>query len=107
MTTATLSPSLPLPLPVAPSRTEVLELHCYADPSNAWLEVNRSTLAALGVDGDISTYSKQLAGIVYLDGFLDMPVFVRAATLAGIPLRTITHVVTERSPIHGMEPYAK
>ncbi len=48
------------------------------DPGHGWLEVPRSELSALGILGDISHYSFEGGGMVYLEEDCDAPRFSSA-----------------------------
>jgi len=48
------------------------------DPGHGWLEVTRKECEELGILGDISPYSYEKDGMVYLEEDLDVSVFLKA-----------------------------
>ena len=56
--------------------TEVFEF--YEDAGHGWLEVPKSLLKELGISDQISNYSYQKGGMVYLEEDADMSLFVSA-----------------------------
>lgn len=60
-----------------------IHLRKYDDPSHGWIAVPRQWLAALGIAGDISGYSYQRGGTVYLEEDQDATTFDRVAKSKG------------------------
>ncbi|MFA6619459.1 MAG: hypothetical protein WCT23_10395 [Candidatus Neomarinimicrobiota bacterium] len=50
----------------------------YSDSGHAWLQVPRVELAQLGILEQISGYSYELDGMVYLEEDCDMPIYIEA-----------------------------
>jgi hypothetical protein len=78
----------------------------YHDPGHAWLRVKRELVVHLGLENQISRYSYQRRGYVYLEEDFDLVQLLDAAKLAGIDLGKIEHRSSNRcSKIRNYEFY--
>jgi len=76
------------------------------DPGHAWLPVKRSLLSELGVAGDISRYSYQDGGMVYLEEDRDAGVFLEAWKQANPEQHThFSSEYVENTHIRGLQRY--
>ena len=66
------------------------------DPGHAWLEVPRLLIRALGIEEEISGYSYQRKGLVYLEEDLDAGILITALQDRGAEM-TIEHLETDES----------
>lgn len=57
----------------------------HTDPGHGWLEAPRAEVERLGLLDEISHYSYQRNGTLYLEEDCDMPRFLRAKDAAGEP----------------------
>lgn len=78
----------------------------YSDPGHGWAKVPRRLLHDLGIAREITPYSYQRKGHVYLEEDYDMGVLVHALRAKGIEFKFKEHVTRERpSRIRGYEQY--
>lgn len=77
----------------------------YADAGHGWLAVKRQTLMQFVELSNISPYSYQRGGTVYLEEDRDASVFLEAIRRAGVEFST-TNRYTERSPIRSYDSFA-
>ena len=82
-----------------------LNLIFYSDPGHAWLAVKKTLLDALGIAGEISSYSYMRGRTVYLEEDCDAPFFLRKAKEAGIVVRYTDKHTDARHPIRGYSRY--
>lgn len=58
----------------------------HSDAGHGWLEVPRKLVKALGIEAEISSFSYQKHGTVYLEEDSDAPKFIKAYTrVLGMP----------------------
>ena len=75
----------------------------FEDPGHGWLQVPIAELQALGIAGQISSYSYRRGEFAYLEEDCDYSRFVEARKAAGNPLQreNIATVYQENTPIRG------
>jgi len=78
----------------------------YSDPGHGWIAVPRAELVALGIDGQITSYSYQKGDMVYLEEDCDYATFANAKEQAGQPFNT-REVYQENTPIRNYQSYTK
>lgn len=61
----------------------------HTDPGHGWLEVSRAEVERLGLLGEISHYSYQRNGTLYLEEDCDMSRFLAAKDAAGEPFQIV------------------
>jgi hypothetical protein len=81
-------------------------LNYYTDPGHGWLAVSRTDLDALGIADQISPYSYQRAGRVYLEEDCDMTAYMIAADRSGWKVKIREHHAN-RSSIRNFDQYRK
>jgi len=69
-----------------------------SDPGHAWLEVPRTELVELEILGQVSSYSYQHNGMVYLEEDCDAGLFIDAM---GLTRDNIVDVYESVTPIRG------
>lgn len=77
----------------------------YTDPGHGWCAVKRSQLVALGIEAQISPYSYQRGGTVYLEEDCDASVYFAALKRAGIDPQYIEKHTDRRHPIRSYESF--
>jgi len=77
----------------------------FHDPGHGWLEVPRKELRALGITSQISTYSYQNKGMVYLEEDCDFAQFAKAKGWQKWPVDLIEEVYQDPTPIRNYYPY--
>lgn len=77
----------------------------HTDPGHGWLAVKRSELQRLGIEDQISAYSYQRGGTVYLEEDSDAYKFIQAKKAIG---EEVSHREShqERTPIRGYEGFS-
>jgi len=58
----------------------------HTDPGHGWLQVNRSELVRLGIADQVSNFSYERGGVVYLEEDCDASLFIKAKRDAGEPV---------------------
>lgn len=84
---------------------EVRTRTIFEDAGHAWLEVSRAELVELGIQGEISPFSYQKGGDVFLEEDCDLGVYVGALKARGIELK-FDRVYHDRSPVRGFHSYS-
>jgi len=74
------------------------QYYFHADPGHAWLAVKRKELIRLGIINQISSYSYQKGGTVYLEEDCDAGLFMDAKKKVGEPIE-IKETYKENTPI--------
>ena len=74
------------------------------DPGHGWVSVSRKLIDKLGIAADITPYSYQKGGTVYLEEDNDASTFYDAAVAAGMTVEFVT-TYTDRTPIRGYASY--
>ena len=74
------------------------------DPGHGWVSVPRKLIDQLGIAEDITPYSYQKGGTVYLEEDVDASTFAEAAEAAGIEVEFVT-TYAYTTPIRGYAPY--
>lgn len=80
-----------------------MRLFYYQDPGHGWLAVKRSMLQTLGIEREISRYSYQRGGTVYLEEDCDFARFHHAAKAAGWTVDYVPRHTDKRSPIRSYQ----
>lgn len=75
-----------------------------SDPGHGWGKVLRSTINELGIADQISPYSHQELGFVYLEEDCDLPVFITALKARGDTVNTVERYV-RRTHIRNLPNY--
>jgi hypothetical protein len=73
-----------------------MKVKYYTDPGHGWIAVKRSLLADWGILNQVSTYSYQRGGTVYLEEDCDAGLFFNAARAQGIQPELIERNTPER-----------
>lgn len=76
----------------------------FEDAGHGWAEVERAELEALGIAGDISSYSYQQGSKVYLEEDSDLTKYANARRLVSTEINWNNHY-QETSNIRNMEAY--
>lgn len=80
----------------------------YSDPGHAWAKVSRAELQRLNLLDQISSYSYQRKGFVYLEEDCDLSVYLVALRDAGATIKFKEMVSRERqSKIRGYDHFRK
>ena len=74
----------------------------FSDPGHGWLEVPIREIDALGIRGEISSYSYYDRGLAFLEEDSDLLVFLRAKHSRGETVE-LRHVHEEHTPIRGFQ----
>ena len=79
--------------------------HVYSDPGHGWCKVSRKTLAKLGIQDKITTYSYQRGDSVYLEEDCDLSTLIVALRAKGIQPKFIEHTTNKSSKIRSYSHY--
>ena len=85
--------------------TNTLKLNYFTDPGHGWVSVKRDTLAALGIAGQVSTYSYMRGASAYLEEDCDLSLLYNACDAKGIKIELTTKHTNNRSPIRSYAVY--
>ena len=75
----------------------------YSDPGHGWAAVKRKTLADLGILNQISGYSYQRGGTVYLEEDCDLSVLFAALRARGVQPQLEERRTDRNHPIRGYD----
>jgi hypothetical protein len=84
-----------------------MRLLCYTDAGHGWFKVDRALLEKLGIAGDISPYSYQRNGSVYLEEDCDAGHLFRALDERHITWTYRECHTNKTSKIRGYDSYKK
>lgn len=76
-----------------------MKIKYYSDPGHGWGAVKRKVLVEYGLMDQISPYSYQKGGTVYLEEDCDLPKLLTALSAKGIWIEHIQKHTEGRSPI--------
>jgi hypothetical protein len=79
----------------------------HEDPGHGWLQVPRSELVRLGIAGQVSSYSYQAAGDVFLEEDCDLSLFMEAKEAKGEPKPTFQRAYLYNTPIRHYASYTE
>jgi len=65
----------------------IRSFHLVADPGHSWLKVPVAELQRLGIESNISSHSYVRNGMAYLEGDVDLQVFLDARNAENEPLK--------------------
>lgn len=77
----------------------------YSDPGHGWGAVKRGLIQDLGLSMQISYFSYQKGGTVYLEEDCDLPTVVNALKSRGTEVKWIEKNTNRNSPIRSYERY--
>ncbi len=80
-------------------------IHFYEDPGHGWGKVGLKELVDLGIDQEISTYSYQRNGWVFLEEDLDLGIYLQALRARGIEPKFVEHHTNRVSRIRSYDHY--
>ena len=80
-------------------------IHFYIDPGHGWAKVPRKLLAKLGIEREITPYSYQRGGFVYLAEDCDLGTLLSALRSQGVEPDLRRHHADKRSKIRGYASY--
>ena len=83
--------------------SEARELRFITDPGHGWLEVPRAELKKLGILEEITSYSYELGGEVFLEEDQDAGTYLKALDARGIPRPSIKDEYVEATSIRGYD----
>lgn len=78
----------------------------HSDPSHGWLAVKIEELKMLGIETEISNFSRIKGKTAYLEEDCDMPKFIKAAESKNITVEVKQGAVRDRSPIRSFRTYS-
>lgn len=81
-----------------------MKIHVYTDSGHGWGAVKRTLLESLGIADQVSGYSYQRGGTVYLEEDCDLSLLAHALRLHCITPEWVEHY-TDRSPIRSYDRY--
>jgi hypothetical protein len=84
----------------------MMDYKFHTDAGHGWLEVSREELELLGIEHEISRYSYQAGGIVYLEEDCDANTFINAMDAKGVKPRIHYLTQEETSFIRSLERYS-
>ena len=84
-----------------------MKLKWYSDPGHGWLAVKRKVLNEYGVANQISPYSYQRGGTVYLEEDSDAQKMINALAQKGVAIVFQHHQTDRRSPIRSYDCFTK
>jgi hypothetical protein len=79
------------------------ELLFTSDPGHGWLEVPRAELEKLGILKEITSFSYELGGEVFLEEDQDAGTYLKALDARSIPRPSIKEEYVEATPIRGYD----
>lgn len=79
----------------------------HSDPGHGWLEVPRKMLTEMGIDSEITGYSYQAAGSVFLEEDMDAGTFFRAYMKKHGKYPEFVEIHKEVTPIRNYQPYTR
>lgn len=77
----------------------------YTDPGHGWCAVKRVDLIALGIEGQVSPYSYERGGTVYLEEDCDASLYFAALKARGIVPAYIEKHTDRRHPIRSYDQF--
>ena len=79
----------------------------HTDPGHGWLEVPRSELVGLGIDGEITSFSYEKGDLAYLEEDCDAGTFVKAYQEKHGRKVQINEYYKEVTPIRNYQQYSR